>query len=93
MIQLTRLNNHPIVVNSDLIKFVENAPDTVITLVTGEKIVVLENGDEVLERIVEFRRQILAGLTPLNTMAPQNVAGALKATKAVKEPRRRLARG
>ena len=75
MIQLTRLNNHPIVVNSDLIKFVENAPDTVITLVTGEKIVVLENGDEVLERIVEFRQQILAGLTPLNTMAPQNAAG------------------
>ena len=93
MIQLTRLNNHPIVVNSELIKFVENAPDTVITLVTGEKIVVLENGDEVLEKIVEFRRQILAGLTPLNPMAPQNAIGALKATKAVKEPRRRLARG
>lgn len=52
MIQLTRLNNQPIVVNSDLIKFVENAPDTVITLVTGEKIVVLEGGDEVLDRIV-----------------------------------------
>ena len=45
MIQLTRLNNQPIVVNSDLIKFVENAPDTVITLVTGGKIVVLEGGD------------------------------------------------
>jgi flagellar protein FlbD len=42
MIRLTRLNNRPLVVNSELIKFIENAPDTVITLVTGEKIVVLE---------------------------------------------------
>ena len=33
MIQLTRLNNHPLAVNSDLIKFIEQAPDTVITLV------------------------------------------------------------
>ena len=43
MIQLTRLNNHPLVVNSDLIKFVEQAPDTVITLLSGEKIVVRES--------------------------------------------------
>jgi flagellar protein FlbD len=62
MIQLTRLNNHPLMVNSDLIKFIENAPDTVLTLVTGEKVVVLESSQKVLERIVEFRRSILAGM-------------------------------
>ena len=62
MIQLTRLNNHPLIVNSDLIKLVETAPDTVLTLVTGEKIIVRETSDEVLEKIVEFRRRILAGL-------------------------------
>lgn len=62
MIQLTRLNNHPLIVNSDLIKFIENAPDTVLTLVTGEKVVVLESSDKVLERIVEFRRSILSGI-------------------------------
>ena len=62
MIQLTRLNNHPLIVNSDLIKLVETAPDTVLTLVTGEKIIVRETIDEVLEKIVEFRRRILAGL-------------------------------
>ena len=39
MIQLTRLNGHSMAVNSDLIKFVEQAPDTVITLITGEKVV------------------------------------------------------
>ncbi len=61
MIQLTRLNNHPLMVNSDLIKFVEKAPDTVLTLVSGEKIVVLETSQQVLEKIVEYRRAILSG--------------------------------
>jgi len=62
MIQLTRLNNQPLVVNSDLIKFVEHAPDTVLTLVTGEKVVVRETSDEVLQKITNFRRTILTGL-------------------------------
>ena len=64
MIQLTRLNNHPLVVNSDLIKFVEQAPDTVITLLSGEKIVVRESAPDVLERVVQFRRSVLQGITP-----------------------------
>lgn len=63
MIQLTRLNNHPLVVNSDLIKFVEQAPDTVITLVNGDKIVVRESAQDVLERVVQFRRSVLQGIT------------------------------
>jgi flagellar protein FlbD len=58
MIRLTRLNNRPLVVNSELIKFIENAPDTVITLVTGEKIVVLETAEEVITRIVEYCRRL-----------------------------------
>ena len=64
MIQLTRLNNQPLMVNSDLIKCVENAPDTVLTLVTGEKIIVRETTEQVLERVVDFRRAILSGLVP-----------------------------
>jgi flagellar protein FlbD len=67
MIQLTRLNKELLVVNSDLIKFVERAPDTVLTLVTGEKVVVRETFDEVLEKIMQFRRMILSGL-PLRSM-------------------------
>jgi len=62
MIQLTRLNSHPLAVNSDLIKFVEQAPDTVITLVSGEKIVVRESAQDVLERVVQFRRTVLQGI-------------------------------
>jgi len=61
MIQLTRLNNQPLTVNSDLIKFIEKAPDTVLTLVSGEKVVVLESSEQVLEKVVEFRRTILSG--------------------------------
>ena len=66
MIQLTRLNGKSIVVNSDLIEFIENAPDTVITLITAEKVVVTETTEEILERIVLFRRRLLpASLTTL----------------------------
>ena len=60
MILLTRLNNQPIVVNSDMIKFIENTPDTVITLGTGEKIVVLETVAEVVGEITNFRRRVVA---------------------------------
>lgn len=62
MIQLTRLNNQPLMVNSDLIKFIERAPDTVLTLVGGEKVVVLESCEQVLEKVIEFRRTILSGV-------------------------------
>ncbi|HZQ67142.1 MAG TPA: flagellar FlbD family protein [Terriglobales bacterium] len=63
MIRLTRLNSHPLTVNSDLIKFVEQAPDTVLTLLNGEKIIVRESADEVLNRIIAFRRSVLQGLS------------------------------
>jgi len=62
MIQLTRLNGQPILINSDLIKLIENAPDTVITLVNSEKIVVRETRELILDRIVAFRRRVLDGL-------------------------------
>jgi len=63
MIQLTRLNNKPLMMNSDLIKFVEQSPDTLVTLITGEKIVVLEKASEVLARVIGFRRSVLQGLS------------------------------
>jgi uncharacterized protein YlzI (FlbEa/FlbD family) len=63
MICLTRLNNQVLTINSDFIKFVEQSPDTLITLVSGEKLVVLESPTEILARIVEFRRSVLQGLS------------------------------
>ena len=59
MIRLTRLNHTPVVVNADLIEHIEITPDTVISLTTGQKMVVLESSSEVIERTVEFRRSIL----------------------------------
>jgi len=59
MIQLTRLNNTRLAVNCDLIKYVEEAPDTVITLLNGEKLVVRETTAEVIECVRQFRRSVL----------------------------------
>ena len=61
MIQLTLLNHAPLVLNSDLIEHMEVTPDTVVTLTTGQKIVVLESAEEVVERVIEFRRSINSG--------------------------------
>jgi flagellar protein FlbD len=62
VIELTRLNNKPMLVNADLIKFVEASPDTLVTLVSGEKLVVRETMEEIRARFVAFRRSILEGL-------------------------------
>jgi len=58
MIRLTRINRVPLVLNSDLIEHVEVTPDTVITLTTGRKLVVMESADEVIQKVIEFRGRI-----------------------------------
>lgn len=60
MIHVTRINRVPLVLNADLIEHVENTPDTVISLTTGHKFVVLESADEVVRRVIAFRREIVA---------------------------------
>lgn len=62
MIELRKLNDQAFVLNSDLIEFIENTPDTVITLTTGKKIVVRESVDEVLKRVIKYRRFINEGI-------------------------------
>jgi flagellar protein FlbD len=59
LIELTRLNGRALVVNCDLIKYVESAPDTMLTLVTGEKIVVRESCVEVVARATAYRVRLL----------------------------------
>jgi len=61
MIHLTRLNQVPLVINSDLIEHIEITPDTVVVLTSGEKYLVLESADEVIARVVKFRRAIFTG--------------------------------
>ena len=63
MIKLTRLNNTLIVVNSDLIEFVEETPDTIVTLTTGQKVITRESADEVIEKVISFKKRIFNGPT------------------------------
>jgi flagellar protein FlbD len=60
MIELTRLNGRPMVLNSDLIKTAEASPDTMLTLINGEKLIVREEIPEVVERVLAYRARLLA---------------------------------
>jgi len=62
MIELTRLNGAPMVLNSDLIKTAEASPDTMLTLITGEKLIVREDTAEVVERVLAYRARLLASV-------------------------------
>ena len=57
MIELTKLNNQKIVINCDLIEYVEAVPDTTITLTTGNKFVVRESVNDFIDKVVEFRKK------------------------------------
>jgi len=57
MIKVTRINDSELVINSDLIEFVEAIPDTIVSLTTGKKIMVRESIDEVIERVAAFKRK------------------------------------
>lgn len=56
MIKVTRLNGQLIVLNADLIEFVEEIPDTIISLTTGKKIMVQENAEQIIEKVIAFKR-------------------------------------
>ena len=64
MIELTRLNGQTLLVNSDLIRHAEAAPDTLLTLVTGEKLIVREGCAEVRGRVLAYRAELLAAAWP-----------------------------
>lgn len=59
MVELTRLQNQKIIINADLIEFVESTPDTVITTTTGKKIIVRETAKEVVDKVVRYKRELL----------------------------------
>jgi len=59
MIRLTRLNRALMVLNADLIEHIDVTPDTVIVLTTGQILRVRETAEEVIRRVIEFRRRIL----------------------------------
>jgi flagellar protein FlbD len=80
MIKLTRLNHVPLIVNADLIEHVEVTPDTVVTLTTGQKFMVLESSDEVIAKVVQFRKAILS-----STRCPLKIHDASEPADADRE--------
>lgn len=61
MITVTRLNDAPLVINTDLIEFVEAIPDTIISLTSGKKVMVKESIDEIITRVENYQRKIYSG--------------------------------
>ena len=57
MIHVTRLNGTKLVVNAEMIEFVESTPDTIISMNTGKKIIVRDSVDEVVSKIIEYQRE------------------------------------
>ena len=58
MIQLTRINHAPVILNADLIEHIETTPDTVISMTNGQKYIVLEVAQDVVQKVIDFRREI-----------------------------------
>ena len=58
MIRVTRLNGQEMVLNADLIETVEATPDTVISLTTGRRLLVREDTEEIVRRVMVYRRAI-----------------------------------
>jgi flagellar protein FlbD len=71
MINVTRLNRTCLVLNSDLIEFIESAPDTVITLTNDRKLTVQESVEEVIEKIRAWRRSLVAPDFPNGVTGPR----------------------
>jgi flagellar protein FlbD len=82
MINLTRINRVPVVLNSDLIEHIERTPDTVVSLTNGLKLLVLESPTEIISRVVSFRRQILQGIIAENPGATTHSLAAVPQSKA-----------
>lgn len=66
MILLTKINNNPIAVNSDLIEYIEETPDTVITLTNSDRVVVREGMADIIDKVVQYKRLIM-GLVEAET--------------------------
>ncbi|MCB2210573.1 flagellar FlbD family protein [bacterium] len=59
MIHVTRLDDSELIVNSDMIEFIEQTPDTIITLTDGKKIITSLSPEELVDRIVAFRQRVM----------------------------------
>jgi flagellar protein FlbD len=75
MIKLTRLDGEVFVLNAELIRYVESRPDTYVTLVSGERVLVRESMDEVMQRAVGYQQSKL--MLPPTRPAVRSAAAAV----------------
>jgi flagellar protein FlbD len=68
MIAVTRLDGTPIVVNVDVVQWIEETPDTVVALINGERLLVREAAGEIVRRAVAFKRAVAAGPSVRDTV-------------------------
>ncbi|MBF0313852.1 MAG: flagellar FlbD family protein [Oligoflexia bacterium] len=61
MIKLTRLNGNAVIINVDLIKYIESTPDTKITFVNNDMLLIKESVDEVVRKAKEYKKELFAG--------------------------------
>jgi flagellar protein FlbD len=60
MIEVTRLNDKKLIINAEMIEKIEEAPDTIITLSSGNKLVVKESGQEVKNLVILYKKEIFS---------------------------------
>jgi flagellar protein FlbD len=72
MIQVTRFDGRPVIINADLILTLESTPDTVLALVTGTSILVREAVAEIIQRVIDYRQRIARGPVRVETAEPEN---------------------
>lgn len=94
MIEVTRINDDPVVINAELIEMIEARPDTIITMTTGKKIIVAESVSEVVRRVIEYRqiiRPIIRTNVPLDftecTVVEDPQADVIEKKKGTEEGR------
>ena len=73
MIDLTRLNGHRLILNCDLIRYAETTPDTTLTLINGEKLIVRESPDDIVALILKYRAEVLATAWPDPSLFPPRI--------------------
>lgn len=66
MLEVTRLNGQKIVINCDLIEYIDANPDTTITLTTANKFVIKEGIEEVIDKIVKYKNKIYSQSIKIN---------------------------
>lgn len=69
MINLTRLNGQNLVINGDLIERMEDRPDTIITLITGNQFIVKDSVEQVMEKVIQYKQRVNLGTTQTNPLA------------------------